>query len=446
MAFNREVATGEALIGLTDSESIKDFNGVVLKEAGAGPQSVAEELKPARDNWQPKWVIAVDGSNVNETVQNGFPSADASLVTLSVVFIDISKLKMNSPGEILRPRVFREMEKAKSLDAVLPGANVVRKDVANDDPQSWFREEIFKTLQGKIAGHETLFQTFEHLTQGEPRRIKCPILPDCDCKEDELIQILKGINPAACKENKFVFETDSLRLHERFKPEGNNGEPHGEFRHVLEILALLNVVRFFSENEKLVRFLDDVVFVLDGPLGIFGNPAWLRAPIINEFKRIENHLKGLSLKGLCLFGFEKSGQYYNHFQQLDWTDEGGPKTKYEAQTILAPDSEYVNKYITFKPPGSRPSGYNTYFGRKLLYKTKSLQHAVVCSPMTNEKSLDFNNVELEAFPRLGDILNVVDELSTYLFENGFEPLIRAHAHAAIPLKRGQKILEGLFNP
>ena len=114
MAFNREVATGEALIGLTDSESIKDFNGVVLKEAGAGPQSVAEELKPARDNWQPKWVIAVDGSNVNETVQNGFPSADASLVTLSVVFIDISKLKTNSPGEILRPRVFREMEKAKS--------------------------------------------------------------------------------------------------------------------------------------------------------------------------------------------------------------------------------------------------------------------------------------------------------------------------------------------
>jgi hypothetical protein len=60
------------------------------------------------------------------------------------------------------------------------------------------------------------------------------------------------------------------------------------------------------------------------------------------------------------------------------------------------------------------------------------------------QSEDFSNTSMDAFPRLGDALNVLDHLSTYLYQDGFMPLVRAHAHAAIPLKRGTNILLGLF--
>ena len=38
----------------------------------------------------------------------------------------------------------------------------------------------------------------------------------------------------------------------------------------------------------------------------------------------------------------------------------------------------------------------------------------------------------------------MDELSTYLYEDGFAPLVRAHAHAAIPLKAGTGLLANIF--
>jgi hypothetical protein len=62
----------------------------------------------------------------------------------------------------------------------------------------------------------------------------------------------------------------------------------------------------------------------------------------------------------------------------------------------------------------------------------------------NPEGLNFSNIYASAFPRLADALNVLDHLSTYLYQDGFMPLVRAHAHAAIPLKRGTEILTSLF--
>lgn len=88
-------------------------------------------------------------------------------------------------------------------------------------------------------------------------------------------------------------------------------------------------------------------------------------------------------------------------------------------------------------------GADTYFGRKVFYKTRSGDHAVITTAMIDDASRDFANGI--PTPRLGDMLNVLDHLSTYLYRDGFMPLIRAHAHAAIPLRRGVDIIRGLFD-
>ncbi len=71
--------------------------------------------------------------------------------------------------------------------------------------------------------------------------------------------------------------------------------------------------------------------------------------------------------------------------------------------------------------------------------------SVLVTPMVNDAGRDPTCVALAAFPRLGDILDLMDELSTYLYQDGFAPLVRAHAHAAIPLKTGTRILADLFH-
>ena len=79
-----------------------------------------------------------------------------------------------------------------------------------------------------------------------------------------------------------------------------------------------------------------------------------------------------------------------------------------------------------------------------MYKNITGEHLVVNTPMLDDYSSDFHNVSEAAYPRINDILDVLDKLGTYLYKDGFMPLVRANAHAAIPFKRGVSILEELF--
>ena len=147
---------------------------------------------------------------------------------------------------------------------------------------------------------------------------------------------------------------------------------------------------------------------------------------------------------LALFGFEKGGTFTDHFERIDFCPENGPRGHYPAKTVLGLDAAYINKYVVSRPETSKPHGADTYFGRKLFYKTASGEHAVITIGMVNQLSRKFELVVPECFPRLGDTLDILDHLGTYLYRDGFMPLVRAHAHAAIPLVRGASIIKSLF--
>jgi hypothetical protein len=148
---------------------------------------------------------------------------------------------------------------------------------------------------------------------------------------------------------------------------------------------------------------------------------------------------------MALFGYEKGGAFAQHFEELDFSPVDGPRQFYPARTALAADADYINKHIALRPGDAKPHGKDTYFGRKILYKTASQEHAVITTGMVNRVSRDLHSIDLRCFPRLGDILDVLDHLGTYLYRDGFMPLVRAHAHAAIPLRRGTNIIRSLFS-
>lgn len=114
-------------------------------------------------------------------------------------------------------------------------------------------------------------------------------------------------------------------------------------------------------------------------------------------------------------------------------------------TALAPDIAYIHKHIALRPPNAKPYGEDTYYGRKVLYKNKAGQHSVVMTPIVDDKGQDLSYVDESAYPRIGEALDIMDELSTHLYQDGFAPLVRAHAHAAIPLKTGSRIPKRIFS-
>jgi hypothetical protein len=438
MPFRNERASGEALLTLEASAAMRDFQAMIRPAEGPDVKPLPPLAVP-RNGWQPKRVIAIDGSTVTTPLRFGLPSADASLLKVSIVLIDLQRLNSVHPGGIPSPALFRDMESVETIDKPLPGSNVLDRTGVNKTPAEFFRESVYRILSHRIdPSGESLGDTLAALMEGHDiSRTKCPV-EDCDR------QLHRGVGEyrCTCPKRERLFESDALRFVERFNPAGSNGEAHGEVRHLIEVLSLLNILRFFA-NEERVMHLREVVFVLDGPLAMFGHAAWLAPAIRGELKRINGLCKKRGFD-LALFGFEKSGQFVEHFENLDFCETHGPRRKLPSHTVLAPDASYINARITFRPPDAKVHGKDTYFGRKILYKTKANDHAVITMAMVNDASQDFDRTDLSCYPRLGDCLNVLDELSTYLYHDGFVPLIRAHSQAAIPLVRGADILRKIF--
>ena len=144
-------------------------------------------------------------------------------------------------------------------------------------------------------------------------------------------------------------------------------------------------------------------------------------------------------------GIEKTGEFLDHLEELDWHQSEGPRQRLAHGTALVPTTEYIFRHIKPNPDSKKAYGQAVYYGRKILYKNRTGQHAVVMTPIVNRAGQEPNGTDLNAFPRLGEVLDIVDDLYTHLYQDGFIPLVRAHAHAAIPLRRGQHILADLFN-
>ncbi len=441
MSFDREFATGEALRSLASSPAFRDFKGRIRPPEAQKPVS-PRTLEVARNIFRPKRVIAIDGSHLSLPVNNGFPMAEISLMKVAVIGIDLNQLFTARRDEIPSPRVFYDMETAFPFDHVLPGANIDRPSVEGDTPRRFFRESAFDAFGGRLdTHHETLLETVRAMVGGPhtpPRPAACPV-EDCE----RALEPGLGAYPCLCERRETLYETDAFRFAERFSEVSTNGEAHGEVRHVLEIVALMNVLRFFAREPAGFAYLRENVFLVDGPLALFGHPAWLTPYIRRELARIAALCRAQGFE-LAVFGYMKHGAFAEHFENLDFSPADGPRARWARGAVLALDAEYINRNITLRPPGSKPHGADTYFGRILLYKTRAGEHAVITTAMTNEAAQDFHRADLECYPRLGDVLNVLDDLATYLYRDGFVPLVRAHAHAAIPLRQGADMIRSLF--
>lgn len=437
MPYENERTSGDSLIWLQNSQALKEFEGTILMKEGDKPVE-PPIFRARRRNWYPRRVIAIDGSHLMHRVNNGFPGAEAGLLMTSVVAIKLEQLSRLDANAIPRPSFFREIEKVHTLEAAMPGIGVVRKDVSHDTPINFFRQKTYDTLSNAIADHhETLLETMRSVCVDLQSRITCPAV-DCEEKYERNTEEY----PCHCERREKMFETDLLRLHEYFDGIRTGGEALGRLRSVLEILILLNILRFFVEKHP--AYLDTCAFVLDGPLAIFGTPASILRPIREELKRLNDKARQANGADIVVFGIEKTGRFREHWEQLDWQEGIGPSSRFPEQTAIALDDEYIKSNIVPADKEGKPFGQDTHFGRSVLYKTNKGGHVVIHTAMLNESAEDFKNNSSECYPRLGDILDVMDHLATYIYDGGFLPLIRAHAHAAIPLKRGTDIIQSLL--
>ena len=106
--------------------------------------------------------------------------------------------------------------------------------------------------------------------------------------------------------------------------------------------------------------------VIDGPLAVFGHPAWLHLAIRRELNRINEAAKQFTdRQDLLMIGVEKSGNFVTHFERID-QDKHGVSGVFHSQVAHLLTDEYIKKHIIFSD-STKPYGLDTYFGRKFFY-------------------------------------------------------------------------------
>lgn len=443
MPYEGEFAKYKSIRRLVENPRVKDLLGRsktrdTTQDNNNLPKVHFSNVRPS--DWRPELVLAIDGSHQEEKVENGFPGAEVGYVTVASVLMDIAKIRELDKHRPVNPKTFRQTEKVDSIDSAFPGCNVVVDD--EPSPKASLRKALFETFSHTriFSDGETLLDTYEALL--EYRQFD----NQPDCPYDECFSPNKKFTPGSgsyrcsCLYKKHLYSTDALRIHESMVPDSSNGAMFAEIMQVLEILLLIHILRWL-EQKKFLWLLKHTAIVLDGPLAIFGHPAGLLQPISAEIKRINELTKQKYTDGvdILLVGIEKTGRFVTHFENIDQNKDGSFGAFPNQVAGLLTD-EYIKKNIIFSD-SKKLYGSETYFGRKLFYKTASGARIVASLPFLDHHHRDLKTANPDQFPRLADALGILDQLVSSRFPNSLSPLISANAEAAIPMNLGSRVLE-----
>ncbi len=306
-----------------------------------------------------------------------------------------------------------------------------------------FREEVYDVFHNGVVDSQDLtplLDTYEALLALKPRTRPqvCPYNLDTACEEH--FAIGHGLSSCACTLKRSVWSTDALRSHEAFRDTGTNGEAFGEIMQVWERVLLIHLLRAFERGD-LLGSAHRLAFFLDGPLALFGHPAWLSAAISSELQRLNAKVRESTGRDLLIVGVEKSGAFVAHFEELDKSETAGT-TRFAPRDYMLLTDDYIKERIIFSTSEKR-YGLDTYFGRKFFYKTRSGARIVASIPFLDPKQDTLETADISMYPAFPVTCALLDKLVSSRFPNALAPIVSAHAQAAIPLHLGAKVLEQL---
>ncbi len=441
MPYEGEFASYRSVRRIVEAERVQKLLNRARVFRGASrqtPLAPKQDLDVVAD--LPVFVLAIDGSYAEVDVRIGYPGAKVGYVTVASVLLDLDRVSRLDESRPIDPREFRKTEQAETIDSALPGSNVVT--INQKSACSSFRQEVYEIFHDIIlddVDRVRLLTTYEELLQRKPasRGQECPYRESHGCTAE--IVVPRGVSDCPqCKRP--VFSTDALRIHERFRDLGTNGEAFGLVMQVWERILLIHFLRCF-ERQNLLGRMGRLAFFVDGPLGVFGPPAWLSAAISAELKRLNAIVRAETGNDLVIVGVEKSGNFVTHFEEIDRTENPGEQRFCPRSYMLLTD-QYIKERITCSDSDKR-YGQDTYFGRKFFYKTSGGAQIVGTIPFLTDEQDTLRHDDISIYPRFGTLCSLLDKLASSRYVNSVTPLIAAHAHAAIPLHLGTKVLQRL---
>jgi hypothetical protein len=108
-----------------------------------------------------KFNMAIDGNYAEVPGKNGYQGAQVGYVTVASVLLNLHALAELDEQRPIDPAEFRKTEEAATVDAALPGSNVVTREHLS--AKTAFREALFEVFHDAVVDADdpsTLLDTF----------------------------------------------------------------------------------------------------------------------------------------------------------------------------------------------------------------------------------------------------------------------------------------------
>ncbi len=443
----------------TQSEFIKNPDvKLFLSECLYLPPPSDQEAEMMADNFMeppqgeedfPEFVISVDGSNHESSIDDKLPSTKVGYIKIGAVLISLEEFGSLRDGKYVDPFKVAELkDKNTSLTFSLPSANIRwgGKDNVRDSFRAVLDQQFLSanTRFEENNFHSSLRSTLFHLASrrpgkmntGDPFKLKIHKCPDCGKGPFELEDIEDQQICPFC--NRDVYPTDCLRLWEEVNDYQSNQIAISRLMLILEHLIPIHYMRHF--NQRAYLNLTRMAFFIDGPLAIFGNAAWMHRSIMIYVQEINEKLARKGQPPLLIIGLQKTGQVIDHVSLIN---RFLPKNR-----LFAIEDDYRYKYILAnREPSSHGFGFETYYGQDFIYKTPSNRTFIFGLPYSfaskDMPGINFpqEKVKWEHYPQLAKAVRLINHLESDLYKNAVIPIALAHRYTAISLQPGGKVLD-----
>ena len=406
-----------------------------------------------------KAVLAIDGSRDVERVRDGLPSVMYGFAQTAAAYLDLAAMESQRTVRFVDPKVLHEAVNTALVSFDLPVSGAYER-AGLSIAESW-REatcRIFRTKKVQVNNLDLSLLDLLLLLHGKPGA-PATTLPvnchddDCDLEDTPVPAVCADPAPGdpdgpptglACPGcGGRLLPTDVLRIHEEVIEEGSNESALGRLMSVAELLVLVGLAELLFSQHR-AELLPQTLFIVDGPLAMYGPPAKLRGRALGFFQAMVQQVAG---PGPYIVGVEKSGA------TVDYADALVRNGVLEPGDVLVLDEHILSQLTNTKFVSAY--GKETYWGRKFIYRNLDGKVLVptVMPPMDPPYDSHGGQPDPAAYPTLPAILDVFDRTGSSMYRNGIIPVALAHAGAAFPIGVGSDVLKlvathilGLNNP
>lgn len=404
---------------------------------------------PAADTKLPSFVLAVDGSSHETSIDDKLPSTKVGYMKVGSVLIDLGKYGSLREGKYVDPFKVAELQDDNSaLTFSVPSANIRwggKKNV-RDSFRAYLDHQFYgvRTRFNENDASTSLRSTLFHLASlrpgdfqtNDPRRLKIHKCPNCGNGPVEVVDSPDQQVCSFCKCD--VYPTDCLRIWEDVSDYQSNQIAISRLMIVLEHIIPIHYIRHLFKNAPLL--LSGMAFFIDGPLAFYGNPAWMHRSVMIFLQEVNRKLGKYSQLPLTIIGLQKTGQVVDHINLID---RYIPNNR-----LLAIDDDYRYQFIlSGRDPSSQGFGFETYYGQDFVYKTPTGRTFVFALPYPYDSKIlpgrDFaaEKINVENYPQLPLALRLIKHLESDLYENAVVPIALAHRFTAISFEPGGRVLD-----